>query len=642
MNTRLIVLVICEIAFVLADSHTEINQTILSSDAQPTTNSIVASILSNGINSTASQSSENTTSISSQQIANTSHVVGTTTSLLTTATVPTTSIPITKNSTPIITTNSTITSTIIITSTTYTNASNSSFSSTTSSTSTSSSSPCSPTSSNDNWHLTKILTKKGIDLSNHDDKSVQIATPDDGDFQSFIQDSSLWVDKSLLIRKLWEGLQDRNVIITAPPKWGKTISLSMFKFYCELSLDADGFETPKSQSASHLYFNEGKVVLKNGTIQELDRLPLISGFDEHLGDHPVIFMSGVNLTMENILESLRMMIHQTYKRHKCLLTRLYTELGNANDQGKPLVQEDIEEFRAFYDLEKTMVLNESHVVRGIHHLSEILHKVYKKKVAILFDDYEYFVYKTYFTDRPSNFTNSSSNFATIWDSFISHTFEENEHLEKAILTGAIRAYDPKTVLGSLNYYRAYVFDVEDLFPYYGIFENEFLEMARLRGIDKHTIKNATQWYGGYRTRSHLNVQMYSPHSTTRFISTLQIQNYWPNSLLSDFVQKLIQKPKLRQRTCNLANDYVKNETCPAGIFPKYFNGMTSQNYAELQKLAMGQIRYSSVHADIVASVLISSGFAAVHEHNHGPYYIIIRNVPNREVYSQVSRIVNVE
>ncbi|XP_065217985.1 uncharacterized protein LOC135843874 [Planococcus citri] len=497
------------------------------------------------------------------------------------------------------------------------------------------------------WPLTRILSKKGINLENHADTSVQIATPDDGDFQTFIQDSALWVDKSLLIKKMWKSLWNSEVVIaTAPPKWGKTINLSMIKFYCELPLDSDGFETPKQQSASHLYFNEGKVVLKNGTIQELDGVPLVSGFQEHLADHPVIYMSGVNLTMENILESVRIMIHQTYKRHESLLRRLDKEHSKASTKKKDGVARDIEQFRTFYDPEKATALNESQVVEGIQHLSELLNKTYKRKVVILFDDHEYYVYRTYFVNKSSNFSsNCSDNFNTIWKKFLHHTIQSNAHLEKAVISGAIRAPSPGTLMGSrvLTYYKAYVFDNRDLYPYYGIFEKEFLEMARLRGIDNATIENATQWYGGYSSLSHVAVQMYSPYSTSRFISTLQIRDYQPTSWLSDFISRMLQKPKLKEKCfSSTMESFTRGTNNLFGVPISYFSELSLRNFENLQKVIIQNESeyYGGLHNDAIGSIFLSSGYASVIGYNRNQFNVLINVLPNLEMYTHFSDMLN--
>ena len=80
----------------------------------------------------------------------------------------------------------------------------------------------------------QISDDKVLGTSNNNNK---LFTPETAlgvkDFRSLIENSTVIVDKSLLIKKFLDD-KDETILITYPRRWGKTINMSMNKTFFEL------------------------------------------------------------------------------------------------------------------------------------------------------------------------------------------------------------------------------------------------------------------------------------------------------------------------------------------------------------------------------------------------------------------------
>src|SRR5689334_8922064 len=77
------------------------------------------------------------------------------------------------------------------------------------------------------------------------------------DFRSLVENSTVIVDKSMLIKEFL-AYKGESLLITYPRRWGKTINMNMIKTFLELEVDEQGKELPKSQKSNLSVFAAGK------------------------------------------------------------------------------------------------------------------------------------------------------------------------------------------------------------------------------------------------------------------------------------------------------------------------------------------------------------------------------------------------
>ena len=85
------------------------------------------------------------------------------------------------------------------------------------------------------------------------------------DFASVIEDNCFFVDKTSFIKEWWDS-KDDVTLITRPRRFGKTLNMSMLRYFFEIGTDNTLFEG--------LYISENKKIC-----------------EEYMGKFPVIFIS---------------------------------------------------------------------------------------------------------------------------------------------------------------------------------------------------------------------------------------------------------------------------------------------------------------------------------------------------------------
>ena len=92
-------------------------------------------------------------------------------------------------------------------------------------------------------------------------------------FESIRRENCFYIDKTSFIREWWEK-KDVATLIMRPRRFGKTLNLSMIKYYFEKTFDQDG----KEENNSYLF--DGLNIMASG-----------EAYTSHLGQYPVISLS---------------------------------------------------------------------------------------------------------------------------------------------------------------------------------------------------------------------------------------------------------------------------------------------------------------------------------------------------------------
>jgi len=251
-------------------------------------------------------------------------------------------------------------------------------------------------------------------------------------FKKLMEGNYYYVDQTDMIRELLsEG--DAVSLITRPRRFGKTLGLSMLRYFFELNKD-----------------NENEKLFNGLQITEY------SHYHDHIGKYPVIHLSfkgTKQLTLESSLLQIYRIITNEYIRH----IEAVEAYGYYESQIKAILN----------CTEDPGIYNNS-----LYLLSRILFEYYKVPAIILIDEYDVPLENAFFRD----FYDEMLVFIR---TLLETGLKTNDYLEFAVLTGCLR-------ISNVPYIDKFGFterDVRDMVQYYEL-GNEVLD-------------NMKKWYDGY-------------------------------------------------------------------------------------------------------------------------------------------------
>ncbi|XP_065212560.1 uncharacterized protein LOC135840125 [Planococcus citri] len=493
----------------------------------------------------------------------------------------------------------------------------------------------------DEWKFTQVLTKTNpVSLTDPKANPIKIIPS----FKSLIKDSDIWVDKSLIISEIWEN-PARVFIVTAPRRWGKTTIASMIGYYHELPLKEDGSEANRTTSGNYLYFTEGKITGINPS--RCNAQPLISKEkslnSEHLANHPVIYFEGVSFSIDdNFLSSYRSMIRETYQMHSSLHKILIDKSSTAkNDAEKAQILTDLCNFEQFYQKSEIEKLTAHDLTSSIRILTDLLAKTYKRKVIIIFDEYDSFISDTYFLRSFQELPSSKleNNLVKFFKAFVNDTFKCNENLAKGIITGILPIHEAIGLSDMKNVVFKHAFGKDSFLPYYGIFEKELRDLSNKRGVDQSLVSHAVARYDGYHLLSQPKISIYPTYSIIEFINAHLVGNYWTSTSMSEGLILLLEHEDFRNDVANILKTWRGHEP-PFEIQYEHMLQLTLQDFSLIHSIDHKKINYtSSKHRDTVFSFLVSAGYISVHPDQQisAENAKVAVTIPNTEIFMDMKK-----
>ena len=324
------------------------------------------------------------------------------------------------------------------------------------------------------------------------------------DFKEVIDEQLYFVDKTMFIRDIIRN-KSKNNLITRPRRFGKTLNLSMLKYF---------FDITEKENA-YLF----------------DGLKLSEYYDElgrYRNTHPVISLSmkcAKQPSFRNAVYNLCVEIRSQFRRHKYILKSDTVDMYDKNDFETMLSAEP-----------DALRFNES-----IKLLSSCLYQYYGTKVIILIDEYDVPLESAYFSGYYDEMV-----------SFIRSLFESalktNPALEFSVITGCLRIskesiftglnnLDVNTILSGLysEYFGFLQPEVDELMSYYSITE-KMPEMKR--------------WYDGYMFGK---TEVYNPWSVISQTKAWNLDRdafaaaWWANSSSNNIIRTLVGKSDAETR-----------------------------------------------------------------------------------------------
>lgn len=312
------------------------------------------------------------------------------------------------------------------------------------------------------------------------------------DFKKIIEGNGYFVDKSLFIKEVIDDFSDIK-LITRPRRFGKTLNLSMLKYF---------FEKSKTDN-SHLF--------KDLKIWQEDDY-----YKGEQGKYPVISLTLKEVkenNMSDCMESLKLKIADEYKNHDYIL------------QSEKIRKTDKVEF------ENIMNKNASNVdyKNSLHLLSRLLYEYHNIPVIILIDEY----------DTPINHAFTRGYFNEIIDlmkGFLGAALKGNTYLKMGVVTGIYRVAK-ESIFSDMNNLYVCSINSKTFCDKFGFLEKEVEEILTYYGLD-YKIDEVKNWYNGY---SFSDAVIYNPWSIINYAKDKNLQPYWVNTSSNDLIMDILYK-----------------------------------------------------------------------------------------------------
>ncbi len=334
-------------------------------------------------------------------------------------------------------------------------------------------------------------------------------------FQELIQQNKYYVDKTSFIKNI---LDENVALFTRPRRFGKTLTMSMLKYFFEMNYD-----NPSDISTTQELF------------KDLDISKDTEFCKKHMGQYPVIFLTLKEVKGDNFriaISKFAQIIYEEWSR--------FSDIINNNSS---LISEDI---KLLINICKSSCLSISmknfkfspeedcsSITNSLKLLGQILQIIFKKKAIVIIDEYDVPLEKS-----RGKYYQSMVGF--VRDLF-STTFKTNDFLEKGFLTGCLRV-SRESIFTGLNNIPVYDCSAKKYSKLFGFTNEDVKQMLEYYNLSKH-FNTVKEWYDGYEIGV---TEIYNPYSVSFYIdkllnSTIQVEPdcAWKNSSSNDFLLEFV-------------------------------------------------------------------------------------------------------
>ncbi|MEI6258621.1 MAG: AAA family ATPase [Deltaproteobacteria bacterium] len=309
------------------------------------------------------------------------------------------------------------------------------------------------------------------------------------DFKKLREEERYYVDKSLLIQKVWESGADI-LLLPRPRRFGKTLNLSMLRYFFEKTEDSNAY---------------------------LFDLLFISGQPEimaHQGRYPLIYLTFKDVkesTWEDCLEKLKLLISMELRRHTHLF---HTSLHD----------EEVRQHALLLNQEAGKSLSE----QALFLFMQWINRATGQKIIVLIDEY----------DTPIHAGHQYGYYDEVilfMRNLLSGAFKDNSCLKKGVITGVLRI-SKESIFTGLNNIEVHSILSSNFDQEFGFTEPEMEQI--LTDFEVEHSQEVKDWYNGYMFGKQI---IYNPWSILSFLNRKEriFQPFWIDSSSNDLVCDLI-------------------------------------------------------------------------------------------------------
>lgn len=308
------------------------------------------------------------------------------------------------------------------------------------------------------------------------------------DFRNIIANNCFYVDKTKFIEELVNDMTAVH-LITRPRRFGKTLNLSMLKYF----YDIEG-NTENRKLFDGLYISNSLAMSEQG------KYPVIFlSFKDVKADSSLEMMENIAILMKNLYDKFEYIREKLNQSNLMEFDEIWLKKDNANLRGALL------------------------------NLCSYLKEYYNQDVILLIDEYDTPMVSAYehgYYDEIKIF------FTTLYGSAL----KENPALKKAVLTGIMRI-SKENIFSGLNNVKVNSILEDDFAEYFGITEKEVEKSLIEYGLEER-LPEVQKWYNGYIFGG---VRVYNPFSITNFLDRKKIMPYWVNTSSNTLINKVLKE-----------------------------------------------------------------------------------------------------
>lgn len=393
------------------------------------------------------------------------------------------------------------------------------------------------------------------------------------DFAEIRQAGFYYIDKTKFIEQLLDGWGKVN-LFTRPRRFGKTLNMSMLRYFFEIGADASLFD--------------GLQITRNKKLCE-----------EFQGKYPVIFLSFKNvegLTFADAQYRLTELIAGEAERFAFLA------------QSDKLTENEKSLYRGLTAVrEGRYALAGEVLASALQTLSKLLSKHYGQKTVMLLDEYDVPLDKAFQNGYYQEMV-------ALIRGMLGQALKTNEFLQFAVLTGCLRV-SKESIFTGLNNFKVLSITDNRFDEQFGFTDDEVKQLLAAYNLADH-LEETKAWYDGYRFGA---ADVYCPWDVINHVDMLRSnplarpQAYWINTSGNALVKRFI----------DMADKSTRNE------LERLVAGEAIEKHIRLE------LTYDEIDSSIdnLWSVLFTTGYLTQQGMTEsGAYKLVIPNQEIREVY----------
>ncbi|MCP4110366.1 MAG: AAA family ATPase [Desulfobacteraceae bacterium] len=310
------------------------------------------------------------------------------------------------------------------------------------------------------------------------------------DFKELHENKCYYIDKTLFIKEI-TGAWGKVLLIPRPRRFGKTLNLSMLRYFYEKS-------------------DEDRGKLFDGLAVRKDEI-----FEIHQGKYPVIFLTLKDIkgnSWKDLYDGLCRIISREVERHKEIL-----EWDGIPSTALSHLESLVNSSASKRDYEDSLLI-----------LSEQLRRYHNQRVVILIDEYDTPLHVGYLKGFYDDVTNFMRN-------FLSGGLKDNENLFKGVVTGILRVAK-ESIFSGLNNLDVFTLLDDEFSAAFGFTEQETQSLLKDYGIpDRYG--EVSHWYNGYLFGTQV---VYNPWSLLSYVNrkNAKPRAYWINTASTELIDDL--------------------------------------------------------------------------------------------------------
>ncbi len=395
-------------------------------------------------------------------------------------------------------------------------------------------------------------------------------------FEEMRREDFYYVDKTGMIKELLENKAKVN-LFTRPRRFGKSLNMSMLKYFFEYGCDSSLFE--------------GLAIAKEDKLCQ-----------EYMGKFPVV---SVTLKGAGSLE------FQTARGMLCSIVGNEAMRFAFLENSSRLSDREKEQYRQLVNVDtsgrQSFIMSNEVLEDSLRMLCRLLQKHYDQKVILLIDEYDVPL------DKAQHY-GYYDEMSSLLRGMLGQALKTNDSLQFAVLTGCLRVAK-ESIFTGLNNLRVLTITSKQFDEHFGFLDREVKELLEFYGLsDRFDL--VKEWYDGYRFGSE---DVYCPWDVINYADSLRSdpdakpRAFWINTGGNDIIRTFLK----------MAKGSVQRE------IEELVNGGT------VVKKINQELTYRDLYKNIdnLWSVLFTTGYLTKRgETESEAYYLAIPNLEIRKIF----------